>query len=107
MAVARRCTSAAASFAGGLPVNRVARWDGTSWSALGTGLGYFPSSLGVFDDGGGNALFATGDFSDAGGVSVNRVGPATPDANRCTERVERRPAREVNLVLGATDPVRS
>ena len=43
----------------------VARWDGPSWSALGTGLGGIASSvrvvpIAVFDDGSGPALFVCG-----------------------------------------------
>ncbi len=50
--------------AGGITVNKIARWDGTEWSALngpsGTGLDYEPRSLAVYDDGSGEALYACG-----------------------------------------------
>ena len=59
--------------AGSLTVNHVAKWDGTSWSALGTGLSAQGVCLGVFDDGGGPALFVGGSFALAGGVTVNGV----------------------------------
>lgn len=99
--------------AGGLPVNHVARWDGTSWSAVGAGLGttralevwddgsgeklyaggggvarwngvswsYLPGllpdqavlSLAVWDDGGGEALYVGGWFTAVGGVTANHV----------------------------------
>jgi hypothetical protein len=63
--------------AGGVSASRIAKWDGTSWSALGSGItgGSFPfvSSLAVFDDGSGTALYAGGYFSTAGGVPANNV----------------------------------
>ncbi len=56
--------------AGGIRVNSVARWDGSSWSALGTGMNNVVRALAV--DGNGN-LYAGGDFTTAGGVPANRV----------------------------------
>jgi HYR domain-containing protein/beta-propeller uncharacterized protein DUF5122 len=59
---------------GGTPANRIARWDGASWSALGTGLGSGSvQSMAVFDDGGGPALYVSGNFTQAGGALANRV----------------------------------
>lgn len=48
--------------AGGVPASRIAKWDGASWSALGSGLNRFEGarSLAVFDDGTGPALYAGG-----------------------------------------------
>ena len=63
----------------GVPANRIARWDGTAWSALGTGLGGPTASSSVmamahFDDGSGEALYVAGQsFNTAGGVPVARV----------------------------------
>ncbi len=37
--------------AGGVSANRIAKWDGESWSALGTGMNWFVRTLTVFDDG--------------------------------------------------------
>jgi hypothetical protein len=68
--------------AGGVPANNIARWDGSSWSALGQGLtgDALPSvvpaivyALEVFDDGGGPRLYAGGQFTEAGGAPVSRV----------------------------------
>lgn len=66
--------------AGGVSANRIAKWNGTSWSALGTGVsfsGTIPEveALIVFDDGlgGGPALYAGGYFNIAGGVTVNSI----------------------------------
>src|SRR5262245_53284145 len=60
--------------AGGAPANRIARWDGASWSPLGTGVSGSSeqvSALAVFDDGSGSALYVGGSFTNAGGVSAN------------------------------------
>ena len=62
--------------AGGVPANSVAKWDGSSWSGLGSGIpGGTVQALAVFDDGGGSgpALFAAGAFTNAGGGSANRI----------------------------------
>jgi hypothetical protein len=72
--------------AGGIPVNNIARWNGSSWSAMGSGLeGGFPHELGGFMPSfeytpQGYALFvsstnlyAGGDFTTAGGVSASGV----------------------------------
>ena len=55
----------------GITVNGIARWDGSSWSGVGGGVSGFTatvSSLAVFDDGGGAALYASGQFTAAGGT---------------------------------------
>ena len=61
--------------AGGNPANRIARWDGTQWSALGAGVSGLVSSLSVFDDGSGSgpALYAGGQFTSAGDVEANHI----------------------------------
>src|SRR5262249_10567947 len=64
--------------AGGLPAARIAKWDGSTWSALGTGMsgGAAPvavHALAVFDDGSGPALYAGGAFTTAGGVNARRI----------------------------------
>ena len=62
----------------GAPVNRIAKWDGTSWTALGSGMSWVHSysymgvyALTVYDDGSGPALYAGGYFTSAGGVAAN------------------------------------
>jgi len=64
--------------AGGVAANRVARWNGTGWSALGSGLGGGTSpsvdALAVFDDGSGPKLYAGGKFTTSGSTSVKYVG---------------------------------
>jgi trimeric autotransporter adhesin len=63
--------------AGGVPISRLAKWDGAHWSALGSGLSGTlngsVSALAVFDDGSGAALYAGGQFALAGGVPANLI----------------------------------
>jgi hypothetical protein len=64
--------------AGGTTANCIAKWDGRTWSPLGSGLsgganGTFGASLVVFDDGQGPALFVVGNFTHAGGLRVGGV----------------------------------
>jgi hypothetical protein len=63
--------------AGGVPVSNIAKWSGTSWSALGSGITGPPDSrvyaLTVFDDGTGAALYAGGYFATAGGQAANNI----------------------------------
>ena len=59
--------------AGGVTANRIAKWDGSSWTALGSGMNSAVLALTVFDDGSGPALYAGGGFTTAGGVAANRI----------------------------------
>jgi trimeric autotransporter adhesin len=61
--------------AGGVEANRIARWDGTEWSALGEGLNNSALTLAVGRDEAGNdsALYVGGSFTTAGGIEANRV----------------------------------
>jgi len=57
------------STAGGIPASNIARWDGSIWSPLGSGIDGGVFSL-VFDENG--TLYAGGEFVTAGGKpSVN------------------------------------
>jgi hypothetical protein len=66
-------------FAGGVPVSGIARWNGQTWSDVGGGVDGEPGRLGpvrglaVYDDGTGPALYATGQFTEAGGVPANGI----------------------------------
>src|SRR5690606_38862828 len=60
--------------AGGVNVNRIAKWNGTDWSALGSGASGLIRTLTTFDDGEGEALYAGGSATTMGGVDVNHVG---------------------------------
>lgn len=66
---------AAGEFTGvdGVSASRVARWDGSSWSALGAGTNHPVFDLAVFDDGTGPALYAGGMFSSAGGAASSAI----------------------------------
>src|SRR5262245_41941522 len=57
----------------GVAASVVAKWDGTRWSALGSGMYDGVSALTVYDDGSGPALYAGGGFTTAGGVMANRI----------------------------------
>jgi hypothetical protein len=59
--------------AGGVAANSIAKWNGSSWSPLGSGMNYFVSVLTVFDDGTGPALYAGGLFTTAGGVAASHI----------------------------------
>jgi hypothetical protein len=59
--------------AGDVGANRIARWDGMHWSALGSGVDGPVSALAVFDDGSGPALYVGGTFYSADGVVVRSV----------------------------------
>ncbi|MBS0195482.1 MAG: immunoglobulin domain-containing protein [Planctomycetes bacterium] len=67
--------------AGGVNANRVAVWNGSAWSALGSGLGpstYGVTALAIMANGN---IVAGGDFTSSGsGVTVNRVARWTGSA---------------------------
>jgi hypothetical protein len=59
--------------AGGVPASNIARWDGSAWSALGTGLSResFPVySLSTISNG---DLIVGGGFTTAGGIAANGI----------------------------------
>ena len=59
--------------AGGVAVANIAKWDGSAWSALGSGMGdtYTPVSYALAVSG--TNLYAGGCFTTAGGVSANNI----------------------------------
>lgn len=63
--------------AGGVPANNIAKWDGTTWSALGAGTNNWVVSLTSCDDDGPGphppVLYAGGFFSTAGGVPASAI----------------------------------
>jgi hypothetical protein len=59
--------------AGGVAANYIAKWDGTQWTPLGSGMNNQVNALTVFDDGSGPALYAGGRFITAGGVEVDNI----------------------------------
>jgi hypothetical protein len=66
---------AAGSFmtAGGNEARNIAKWDGSTWSALGSGTDNSVFALTAFDDGCGPALYAGGMFGTAGGLAVRDI----------------------------------
>lgn len=56
--------------AGGVSASSVARWDGTAWTALGSGVGGTVRSLAVGADG---LVYVGGSFTRAGEVAASRV----------------------------------
>jgi len=65
--------------ASGVPVDNIAKWDGSTWSPLGAGLRLaegccpFGAALTVFDDGTGPALYVSGQFTLAGDQTANHI----------------------------------
>jgi trimeric autotransporter adhesin len=57
------------SEAGGAEANRIARWDGSEWSGLGSGLNDYVDDIEVL----GSDLYACGNFTEAGGIAVNHI----------------------------------
>jgi trimeric autotransporter adhesin len=59
---------------GGVPVNRVAKWNGVAWSALGTGASNgFNEVVFALAVAGNGDIYAGGGFTQVGGVTVNNV----------------------------------
>ncbi len=56
--------------AGGLAVNNIARWTGTAWQAMGTGISARVNTMAVDSAG---RLYVGGNFSSAGGIAANCI----------------------------------
>jgi hypothetical protein len=56
--------------AGGVTVNRIAMWNGTSWSSLTTGTSGTVNAIYAYDA---THVYVGGNFATAGGVTVNRI----------------------------------
>jgi trimeric autotransporter adhesin len=56
-------------YAGGLIVNHIVKWDGTHWSALGSGMNDRVKAIAIHN----GILYAGGWFTSAGGVPANRI----------------------------------
>jgi hypothetical protein len=57
------------AFAGSVPAEKIAAWDGSAWSPLGTGFGVHVSALTVAS----GRLITGGLFTSAGGVACNHI----------------------------------
>jgi hypothetical protein len=62
-------------FAGATRVNSIARWNGSEWSALGSGIQSADEvyALATFTHDGEESLYVGGDFRNAGGVPANNI----------------------------------
>lgn len=66
------CVGGVFDTAGGMPAVNIAEWNGTTWSALGSGIGNlasFVNSLAVYND----TLYAAGFFQQAGADTVYNI----------------------------------
>src|SRR5688572_26733243 len=63
------CVGGVFSRAGGAPANNIAKWNGSSWSALGAGMDGPVYALAMF----GGDLYAGGNFTTAGGSPANYI----------------------------------
>ena len=61
--------------AGGSPVSNIAKWDGSAWSSLATGVNTEVLSMALFDDGlgGGTALYVGGEFTQISGQPIRYI----------------------------------
>lgn len=56
-------------YAGGVEVNGVAKWNGSTWSALGSGFNSTVYGVGVYN----GELFVGGDFTQSGSQTLKRI----------------------------------
>jgi hypothetical protein len=62
------------TMAGGIAANRIAKWDGASWSALGSGCNAWVESIAFADNGaGGTDVYVGGQFTTAGGLPASGI----------------------------------
>jgi len=57
----------------GVPIAEIAKWDGSQWSSVGTGVDFGIKAMAVFDGGAGPELVVGGFLLQAGSSSVNRI----------------------------------
>jgi hypothetical protein len=61
------------SSVGGIQANGIAKWNGSVWSAVGSGIFEGVAELAVFDDGNGPALYAGGPFTHVGTLTATGI----------------------------------
>jgi hypothetical protein len=74
---------------GGTPANRIAKWDGANWTALGNGVTY-PGSINASISGlgvSGNNLYASGSFRMAGDKASFNIARWNEQANFDTPQI--------------------
>lgn len=59
--------------AGGVTADHIAKWDGSGWTPLGSGMNGEVLALAVYDGGTGSELYAGGGFTTAGGILSSHV----------------------------------
>lgn len=61
--------------AGGAPMSNIARWDGSAWTALQSGVGAEAQCMAIFDDGmgAGPALYVGGEFTVVSGQPISYI----------------------------------
>ena len=69
---------------GGSLANHIAKWDGSSWTALGSGLNRYVGALTVS----GSDLYAGGSFTTAGGKVSAAGGPGRAETVKSRRQVE-------------------
>jgi trimeric autotransporter adhesin len=58
---------------GTTPANNIVEWNGSSWSALGTGIGSGSGTVETLTTDGAGNLYASGTFTNAGGIMANNI----------------------------------
>lgn len=57
----------------GVAATNIAKWNGTTWSAVGGGVNGTVFTMSVYDSGAGPELYAAGSFTQAGGAPASRI----------------------------------
>ena len=71
--------------AGGASASNIARWNGSAWSPLGSGMDTPVNALALGSDG---SLYAGGTFSTAGNTRADYFGQWTAAVGRCDLAVD-------------------
>ncbi len=61
------------AFAGGAQMRNIARWNGSDFTALGSGVSGAVYAMTVFDDGTGSSIYVGGNFDSAGGIPATNI----------------------------------
>jgi hypothetical protein len=58
---------------GGIAARGIARWNGSQWFSLGTGIAFTVREMAIYNDGRGPALYVVGGGTKAGGMPVSNI----------------------------------